>query len=279
MRKFALVVFDMNNSIADRFSLDIVTELSGLGFKLKLSAIEGDIESILTKVVQEKTDAKMTINWIHNGYQKSNLFVQWLEKYSTTEARLGLEYDDGVLKRYSEGKVVQLDKTEKDEFDNLAQGMTFRPLTPFFWNIQNEITISMSATGKHYSFKYPYSYGRNEITNNVIENPYILDVPVTVKITGSITNPVIQLIDEDNVRYNRVEFDSLILTEGQYLIINSATRKIWFYNGVETVDYSAETNPSYDTFLRAKSGISKISINLNPGDTGVLTGSWRQYGL
>ena len=53
MRKFAFVVFDIDNSIIDRFPLDVVTDLSGLGWRLKLSKIEGDVTDTVTKVVQE----------------------------------------------------------------------------------------------------------------------------------------------------------------------------------------------------------------------------------
>jgi hypothetical protein len=279
MRKFAFVVFDIDNSIKDRFAVRLVTSPTGLGFKLKLSTIDGDIESVLTKVVQEKQEVKFAVNQVHFGYDKANLLTQWLEKYSGVNQRMAIEYDDGTRKRYCEGRVTSLDKTEKDEYDNLVQQLTFRPLTPFFSNIENTIRIQTSATGKSYPFRYPYSYGRSVMENNEINNPYLLEVPVTVKITGSIFEPTVRLIDESGTTYNRVQFTGVTLLEGQYLIINSAERKIYYYNGSDLMDYTAETDPSYDTFLRAKNGISRLSINLEGSDTGELTGSWRQYGL
>lgn len=279
MRKFAFVVFDIDNSIKDRFAVRLVTSPTGLGFKLKLSTIDGDIESVLTKVVQEKQEVKFAVNQVHFGYDKANLLTQWLEKYSGVNQRMAIEYDDGTRKRYCEGRVISLDKTEKDEYDNLVQQLTFLPLTPFFSNIENTIRIQTSAIGKSYPFRYPYSYGRSVMENNEINNPYLLEVPVTVKITGSIFEPTVRLIDESGTTYNRVQFTGVTLLEGQYLIINSAERKIYYYNGSDLMDYTAETDPSYDTFLRAKNGISRLSINLEGSDTGELTGSWRQYGL
>ena len=68
MRKFAFVVFDIDNSIIDRFPLDVVTDLSGLGWRLKLSKIEGDVTDTVTKVVQEKQSVGITINLIGRGY-------------------------------------------------------------------------------------------------------------------------------------------------------------------------------------------------------------------
>lgn len=279
MRKVSFVVFDIDNSIIDRFNLDLITDINGVGFKLKLSTIDGDIESIVTKVVQDKQEVKFKIHFVNRAYEKSTVLEQWLEKYSTISKRMALEYTDGVRRRYTEGKVISLSKTEKDEYGQLIREVTFKPLTPFFSHIENVIKIKVAAVGKSYPYRYPYSYGKNVVENNEINNPYILDVPVTVTITGSIYEPTILLLDEDNIEYSRIKFTGLTLSEGQYLIINSAERKIWFFNGTELQDYTAETDPSYDTFLRAKSGKSKISINLQPTDTGELTGSWRQYGL
>jgi len=279
MRKVAFVVFNIDNSIIDRFNLDLITDISGVGFKLQLSTIDGDIESIVTKVVQDKQEIKFKIHFVNRAYEKSTVLEQWLEKYSTTSKRMALEYTDGVRRRYTEGKVISLSKTEKDEYGQLVRDCSFKPLTPFFSNIENVIKIKVAAIGKSYPYRYPYSYGKNVVENNEINNPYILDIPVTVKITGGLYEPTILLLDENDTEYSRIKFAGLTLAEGQYLIINSAERKIWFYNGEETQDYTAETDPSYDTFLRAKSGKSTISINLSTSDTGELTGSWRQYGL
>lgn len=279
MRSFALVVFDIDNSIIDKYPLGVVTNLSGLGWKLNLSKIEGDVSDILTKVVQEKQSIKVTMNLIGRGYEKFAVFTQWVQKYSFADSRLALEYNDGVQKRYIEGKLTELKKTEKDKFDNLACEAVFTALTPFFSSIENVVKIQIAAEGKNYSFKYPYSYGKNVIENNEIDNPYISPVPVTVKIYGSISNPVVQLLDEGGNSYCRVQFTGITLTDGQYIIINSATRKIYFFNGTALQDYTAETDPNYDTFLLAESGKSTLSINLAASDSGYLIGSWRQYSL
>jgi hypothetical protein len=279
MRKMAFVAFDIDNSIYDRYDLDVVTDLSGVGYKLKLSTVDGDIESIVTKVVQDKQDIKFKIHFINRAYEKSAVLEQWIEKYSTADKRLALEYNDGMIRRYTEGKLINLSKGEKDEYNQLVREATFKPLTPFFSSIENVIKIKVAAVGKLYPYKYPYCYGQNIVENNEIDNPYILDIPVTVKITGSIYEPTVLLLDEDGEEYSRVQFTGLTLADGEYIIINSADRKIWHFNGSTHNDFSAMTDPSYDTFLRAKSGRSTISINFAPTDTGELTGSWRQYGL
>lgn len=279
MRKFAFVVFDIENAIIERFPLDLVTDPSGLGFKLKLSTIEGDVVDTLTRVAQEKQSINLTINFFQNGYEKYNILSQWLQKYSRPDTRMALEYDDETQPRYMEGKITELKRTEKDEYNLLACSAIFTPLTPFFSNIQNTIKIRVSSIGKSYPFKYPYSYGKSVVENNLIDNPYIADIPVTVKITGSIFEPTILLLDENGDEYSRVQFTGVTLTEDQYIVVNSSSRKIYFFDGVNLQDYSAETDPRYDTFLLAQNGVSKISVNLGASDTGELTGSWRKYGL
>lgn len=279
MRTFALVALDLDNSITDRFSLDYVTAPGGLGWKLKLSTLSGDVADVITKVVQEKQDVNLTVNFFDRSYDKYLLFSQWVQKYSLPDKRLALEYNDGVKLRYVEGKLTELKKAEKDEYGNLACAVKFSPQTPFFTDVRNSIHIQYSSKGKSYPFKYPYCYGIVKVENNEIDNPYIADVPITITIYGSVTHPNVRLLDENGNVYNTVSFPDLVLTDGQYLIINSATRKIYYFDGNEIQDYSAKTDPQHDTFLLAQNGNSKIVSNIQATDTGYIVGSWRQYSL
>ena len=281
MRKYALVILNSVDKIIDRYNLDLVTNPSGNGFKLNLSTISSDIEDIITKVVQQKSIIKFTVNQYKNSYLKSNSLANWIQKYSTAKYIMALEYDDGNIIKYCEGKVTNLGKTELDEFKNLAQDFEFTQTTPFFIKRENTITIQVSSIGKSYPYKYPYSYGSNIVENNEINNPYILDVPLIVTINGAIGQPNLSLIDELGNSYNRVRFGTLNLLQGEQLIINSAQRKIVkiLQDGTEE-DYAPEVDPNYDTFIRAKTGISSLSINTEEALEGFkLTGGWRQYTL
>lgn len=280
MRKFAFVVFDIDETIIDRFKLDNVTDLKGLGWRLNLSTIKGDVVDIVTKVHQEKENISFKIHFVNYAYEKSALLDQWLEKYSRIDKYLALEYSDGLGVRYVEGKVISLSKSEKDEYNRLVRDCVFKPVSPFFRRMENKIRIKVSNQGKSYPYKYPYSYGKNMIENNEINNTYIQPVPVIVTIKGSIDQPNIQLLDEHGQAYTRVWFPETTLTDTDYIIINSAQQKIWLYTEADgLIDYSDAAHPSQDRFLLAESGFSRISINLESFDTGELTGSWRQFGL
>lgn len=281
MRKYALVIMDYKDSIIDRFNLDFVTNPTGNGFKLNVARLTSDIEDVITKVTQQKNVIKFTVNQFGRSYQKSSVLANWIQKYSKPEYVMCLEYDDGVLVRYCEGRVTSFSKDEMDVYKNLPQQLEFTQTTPFFVKRDNTITIKKSNTGKSYPFKYPYSYGTSEVQNNNIDNPYILDVPLIVVIDGAITNPTLILLDENGSEYTRVAFSSATISQNEQLVINSAQKKIYKIDssGVKT-DFYNQVNPSYDSYLRANSGNSTLSINISDASTGFkLTGSWRQYSL
>ena len=280
IRKYALVILDKQDKIIDRYNLDLVTDPTDNGFTLNLSTISSDIEDIITKVVRKKQVITMNVIQYLNAYNKTNVLANWIQKYSTAQYRMCLEYNDTTQLRYCEGKVTGLTKGEKDEFGEIIQKLSFTMSTPFFTKQEQTINIRVSSVGKKYPFKYPYSYGSSKVENNEINNVYILDIPLIITINGAISNPTVSLIDENNEIYNTVKFSNFVLLKGEQLVINSAQRKIYkIVNGIET-DMSAETDPSYDTFLRAKNGLSKIVVNTADASSGFsLTGGWRQYTL
>lgn len=281
IREYALVIMNNQDQIIDRYNLDLVTAPTGNGFQLELSTISTDIEDVITKVVQKKPTINMTVHLVKNGYSQSNILTNWIQKYSTADSKMFLEYNDTVITKYCGGKVTSLTKTEKDEYKDLAQDLTFTMSTPFFVKKENTITIQVSSVGKKYPFKYPYQYGKNIVENNQINNPYIQDVPITITIDGAIDNPTIDLIDEEGNRYSRVQFDGITIATGETLVINSAQKKIFKINldGTQT-DYRPEVSPEFDTYLLAHRGTTTISINTNDSGEGFkLTGGWRQYTL
>lgn len=278
MRTYSLAVLNNRDEIIDEglYNLELVTGATGNGFKLDVSVIESDLENVITKVVQEKQDIKFTVQQVGASYQKANVLASWIQKYSKPEYTMVLRYNDGVNTRMCEGRVISLTKDEQSHIGVLPQVLTFRQTTPFFLQRKNQISIITSAVGKRYPFKYPYRYGAKSIQNNIIENEYLTEVPLILTINGAITNPEIKLIDEDGVVYNTVKIDDIIF-DNEKLIINSAQRKIIkvFEDGRED-DWSNKVVAGSDSFLRAGSGKSTLTINIG-NENFNLIGSWRQY--
>lgn len=280
MRKYALVILDKEDIIIDRFNLDFVEDPTGNGFELNLYTISSDIEDIITKVVQKKIPIKFNLYQTENAYIKANILANWIQAYTTPKHRMALEYNDGSIIKYCEGRVTILTKNELDLFKELPQSLTFTPTTPYFIKRENTITIEVSSVGKQYDFCYPYCYGANVIENNKIDNPYIFEIPLIITIYGAIDNPTIDLLDENGNSYNKVSFPGLTVQQNEQLIINSAQKKIYLVKNGISEDYSNRTDPSSDTFLRAKTGKSQISINkADVADGFKLIGGWRQYTL
>ena len=126
IRKYALVILDKQDKIIDRYNLDLVTDPTDNGFSLDLSTISSDIEDIITKVVQKKQVITMNVIQYQNAYNKTNILANWIQKYSTAQYRMCLEYNDTTQLRYCEGKVTGLTKGEKDEFGEIIQKLSFQ---------------------------------------------------------------------------------------------------------------------------------------------------------
>lgn len=278
VRKLALIVFDESYNIIDRYNLDSNTDLSGLGYSLKVSTISTDIEDYITKIIQQKRN--ITFKYFSDtGYSGGNSLVAWCEK--NINKMVCLEYNDTQRPLYMRGLIISNDKSELDIFKSLPQQLTFQPLTPFFEKVENEVEIRVSSIGKSYPYKYPYCYGLNIIENNEITNTYIKEAPLVVEIFGVIEDPIITLRDENDDIYNEVRFNDVSLSVGEKIIINSLEKKIWFDDGTgDLVDYYYKVDGGYDSYLRAKPlTTSKIGINLLAGDSGYLKARRLQYKL
>lgn len=286
IRSYALVIMDDEDVIKDRFTLDLVTEPKGNGFELELSTISGDIEDIITNVKQKKPKITMNVVQHQSAYLKSNILAQWIQRYSTTDSNMFLEYNDTNITKYCGGKVTKLSKDERSDGDILVQQLEFTMTTPFFIKRDKKITIKISAKGKSYPYTYPYSYGSQEIKDNEIDNPYLLGVPVNVTITGPIDNPRIILREVEQHYYTdnfrEVSFPNVTIRNGEKLIINSANSKI-IKVGIDGTkeDYRPKVDPTGDTFLIAYRGKSELSANITTAfnDGATLEGGWRQYTL
>lgn len=277
IRKYALIVFNESYNIIDRYNLDLISDLGGLGYALKVSTIETDVEDYITKIIQQKKNLTFTNH--AKGYSAGMSLKSWVEK--NINNTVCLEYNNTQTTLFMRGIVINCEETELNEFKRLEQKITFQPLTPFFEKVENDVYIKVASTGKSYPFKYPYSYGLNIVENNEIENTYIKEAPLIVEIFGAIQNPIITLRDENDNVYNEVRFNDVSLLEGQKIIINSLEKKIWFVNGSgEFIDYYYKVDGGFDSYLRAKPlTVSKIGINLQPTDSGYLKAKRLQYKL
>lgn len=286
MRSYALVVLDKTDKIIGKYPLNIVTGSTGNGFELDLDKIGSSLEDSITKISHKKGKISFVVNQIGECYQLakklSRWIQQWIPRCLKNEVQMALEYKDGAtgLVLYINGLVTKLDKTEKSFPNVLLQPLEFTTTGHFYQRREKPITIKQSENGKSYPYQYPYTYGESAISDNVIYNDYIEEVPITIVINGKITNPMVELFDEDGNSYNKVQVN-VDVQQGETLVINSTKRKIYkIDNTGKEVDMVAEVDPRFDTYLYARVGTSTLNMNTSDAGTGFkLTGVWRQYEL
>ena len=283
IRKFALVIVDDFDKEVDRFNLDYADTPRNLGFELEFTTLESRLTTYFTSAREKKLATTLNLNFIRpNAYEKANAFKRFVQKY--TNQRMIFEYNDTTSEvKNWEGKIQKFGQDELNEYKTLVCPISFLPGTPKYIKKDNVITIRPATKGKSYPFKYPYSYGKSLIENNLITNNYFDDVPLRVSIFGKMSNPQLSLIDINTQEvYSIIKFENIVLEEGEELVVDAINSKVLLKrNGVYTsaYDYIAK-NESYDTFLFIKANSkSKLLVYLDPLENGYIQASYRQYTL
>lgn len=281
IRKFALLVIDDFDQIVDRYNLDYVESPQNLGFEMEFTTLEQRLTTYFTSAKEKRIDTNLTIVFADGYvYERYNALARFIQKYMNS--RIVFEYNDTTVVKMWEGKVRKLTKTEKTEYGALKCGLVFAPGTPKYIYKDNTIRIQYSSTGKKYPLKYPYSYGSKVVSNNEIFNTYFDEIPLRIWVYGSISNPVISLLDETDTVYSSVKFNDLTLVDGEHVIVDAINKQVLLYRNnayQDAYDY-LDLGASFDKFLYAEENTtSRLSINLTANDTGYLRGSYRQYTL
>lgn len=282
IRKFALVIVDDFDTELYRLPLDYVEMPRNLGFELEFTTLETRLTTYFTSAREKKSAITLNLYFLNpNAYQKANVFKRIVQ--ANLNKRMVLEYNDTNETKYWEGKIQKFQQDELDKFKSLICPISFLPGTPKYKLYNNVITVKYDTVGKTYPFKYPYTYGRTIVENNIINNTYFDDIPLRAVFYGKIENPQISLIDESTQEpYSTIRFNNLTIEEGDELIIDAIHSKVLLkIQGtiVSAYDY-LDKSQGLDSFLYAKANtVSKVMVSLNAGQTGYLKASYRQYTL
>ena len=283
VRSFAIVIVDDFDREIDRFNLDYADTPKNLGFEIEFTTLESRLTTYFTSAREKRLPTTLNLNFLPpNAYDKVNHFKRFIQKYTTS--RMVFEYYDTTIEiKNWEGKVQKLGQEELTEWGALVCPISFLPGTPKYIKKDNTISVFQSSIGKSYPIKYPYSYGRSLVENNLINNTYFDEIPLRVTLYGYMTNPQISLQDDSTGEiYSTVRFDGLTIPENSHLVIDAIQSKVLlYYNGVYTSAYDyISKQADLDSFLYAKANCtSKVVINLSPTETGYLKASYRQYTL
>lgn len=287
-RKINLVVMNNFYKIIDRFNLDAITGLNGLGFKFNIFTIKSGTMEYLTNIIPENVSVKINILFMQpNAYEKYNSYKAFVMKYSAIGKKLLLEYNDTTKVVYAD---IRIEQSEKGERSNgyLTVPTTIKRLSPYFTWISNKI-IKYTEEGCTYPLTYPYTYNSGLILNNEIKNDFIFPAPLIMVMYGQTPAPYITLSDDSEDNYQILKFKTgADLAVGDRLLIDSLTSQILYYpsgssDGIDwfdNVDLDSNTSAEESklvTHLFARSlQRSKIGItSLQPLQSGMLEVSYR----
>lgn len=255
-----------------------------LGYSKTLSLLRLGDENVLTySMVNLDTitlEALFYDDSNSDKYQKYNDFVSFI-----SYKPIYLLYQKPNSLNWYRRKIetLSLSKTEVSTDGMMHCNYQMSPLT--FWEDNEQNTIEVSSytvgDGKVYPIEYPITYGGNSLSNISMVSLGALDSPLEITIDGTSTNPQFVLYDaQDNV-YGRGRlvgtFDKVYINSKE-----SEESIVLEYNGLvlsNPLGYQDLTvgSPSeiYVTFLKLKTGTSKMAFLLDQGFDGTVTISWR----
>lgn len=249
---------------------------SGLGFKQQVDVVEGDtIDYVLNQAIKKK-NIKITLMWKGSGaYFKYKSFLNWLSQYNDLEKyRIRFSYVLAEVRRFVDLAVVDFELKGRDDLMVSAE-LTAQPLSPFYEEAINSIMVNDTNRGKIYNYVYPYYYGGGAYSSsNVIENGYLKPIPLKITLRGPMENPFVNIseVNDDGTTgdvYGKVQFNlGLAITKNESIVIDAFNNRIYKETvspstGARTVeDLFYSVDKSYDSFLFAKSGRSKIAASL-----------------
>lgn len=284
-RKFRLMNGNNNYyDLTEHSNKVFANEPSGLGYSRTISVLRlGD--EILQPYSQINLD---TISFellfydstLSEKYQKYMDFVNFL---SYKPLYLLYQRPNSFTWYRRRIEVMSLDKTEVELDGMLHCDIQIQTLS--FWEDDEKqvltVTNQIDESSKVYPITYPFVYGATSLTNIPLVSIGLLEAPLEITIDGTVTNPQYILYDHNDVIYGRGRFigtfdkvyinskeseESIVLTRGGLILSNPLGYQDLTVGSPDEV---------YVTFLKLKTGQSKLRFNVDSGFDGSVTISWR----
>lgn len=273
-----------NGSIVSRPIIDFIKMPSGIGFKQKLETVDGDtIDYVINQTIQKKT-IKLQLAWKgRDAYAKYQAFGTWIANYfNVEEYHIRFSYKLGEMRRFVEVAAIDLELEGRDG-NYVSATLTLQPLTPFYEEYDGSFTLVMDTnSGKIYNYTYPYIYGGGAFSgDNAIINNFLKPLPLKITLKGPMTTPYVSIskINEDDTvetnPYLRVQFaNGFSIDEDEEVVIDAFNNKVYLNKYelddqgnrirlISTTDVFNSIDKSYDSFLFANPGRSRIASSLD----------------
>lgn len=255
-----------------------------LGYSKTLSLLRLGDENVLTYSLVNFDPINLEILFYDeenaDKYQKYNDFVSFI---SFKPIYLLYQKPNSLNWYRRRVETLSLAKTEISLDGMLHCPFQIQPMT--FWEDNDKHTIEITDTSvgdaKIYPIEYPIKYSGSSLSNIQMVSLGVLDSPLEITIDGTSTNPQYILYDENDIVYGRGKFNGTF--DRVYINSKESEENIELeYNGLmldNPLGYQDLTvgSPSeiYVTFLKLKTGTSKLSFILDQGFSGRVIVEWR----
>lgn len=273
--------FSLNgNNIAN--TLSFLHEPNGLGYSVNINTVKlGNTDVILNETYNLGSISGDLIffgkpQYVYQQYQS---FLSFLSKKPITMHYQPPNASD------SYNCLVRVVSVEKSEINHDNKGLhcpiQFYRQSMWYNDNPNELdAYNRVEVGKSYPLDRPYSYGAISLENIPLSNSGMTDASLKIEVYGSCTNPEWALYDIESNQYGAckilgtydyVRVDSGDLTEEIYLERSGAS----IPNAINYQDLTVG-NPqqTYVTFLRLRSGTSRLAFNLGENFNGHAHITW-----
>ena len=280
MRKFYLhtydkqYTFDLNNTKA------LATEPSGLGNNFQTSYKESDKGNHLTNVKPKFDNIKLKTYFNSDGtdgYANYKGLLSFLAMCGMS--KFIFEYDDGITDKYCDVVLKSMPKSEINDEGVFMETLTLERLTYWYEVIDEEFVFEETSTESVFALKFPFSFQGSTFNNErVVKNTFFEPSPVSIRISGAITNALsVYIKNTAGVVLSEISI-SKDLPTGSVIFIDPTTKKITITNsaGVSSNGYDI-TDKSKQSFLYLPQGEYTLGANIISGANGRIEMSIKRY--
>ena len=282
MRKFILHTYDKSKSFDLNTETALAAEPQGLGNKFSLSYKESEKGKHLTNVKPDFEQIQLTVYFNadgSNGYGNYKSLLLFFAECGTSPFLF--EYNDGITDKFCEVVLNTIPKSEIDAEGIFAETLVFDRQTYWYERIEQSFALKRTdAANTAFPLHFPFGFAGMVFKNKYkVSNPFFVDAPIVIKITGDIAANIRLYLADMNDRVVAEIALSTNNTDGTEILIDPTTKKITVTDadsGATSNGYGL-TDKTKQSFLYLPQGEYYIGSNMTADDDGTIEMSIKRY--
>lgn len=282
MRRFILHTYNKSKSFDLNSETAFAAEPTGLGNKFSLSYKESEKGKHLTNVKPDPDPITLKIYFNgdgSSGYGNYKSLLLFLAECGTSPFLF--EYDDGITDKFCEVVINTTPKTEKNADGEFVETFIFDKQTYWYERVEESFALKKTnAADTAFPLHFPFGFAGMVFKNKYkVSNPFFVDAPIVIKITGNIA---------ENIRLYLADMNDKIIAEislatnnaeGTEIVIDPTTKKITVTDtdsGAAHNGYGL-TDKTKQSFLYLPQGEYYIGSNMTADDDGAIEMSIKRF--